>query len=137
MSKIYIVQSSFGEYEDYRVQNEKAFTSRKAAEEYAKKLDTAYQYKPEFITDEFINILTECEYELPEWEDFPGKYVENPEAWCKWQEEQQKKQNKLLFELMYKRGQFMTQEMLDQYEDWESRQYESYYDCNIEELELV
>lgn len=31
---------------------------------------------------------------------------------------QEKKQNKLLFELMYKRGQFMTQEMYDQYNEW-------------------
>ena len=137
MSKIYIVQSSFGEYEDYRVKNEKAFVSRKAAEEYAKALDIAHQSKPEFITDEFINILMECEDKLPEWDNYPGNYNENPEAYRKWQKEQEEKQNKRLFGLMYERGQFMTQEMLDQYEDWESRQYDSYYDCNIEELELV
>ena len=50
---------------------------------------------------------------------------------------QEKKQNKLLFELMYKRGQFMTQEMYDQYNEWENNFYTRWYPSEIEKLELA
>ena len=38
---------------------------------------------------------------------------------------------------MYEQGQFINQEMYDQYEEWESNSYIQWYPCNIEELELV
>lgn len=139
MSKIYIVKSSEGEYEDYHVWNEKAFIKREDAEAYAKQLDKEHNQRPNFITDKFICLLRECEEELPEWEDFPEEKItpENRERWLQWQEEQENKQNKLLFDLMYKRGQLMTQAMYDQYNEWESNSYTNWHDCSIEELELV
>ena len=138
MSKIYIVKSSEGEYEDYHIWNEKAFLTREDAEAYAKELDNEHNKRPHFVTDEFICLLRECESKLPEWEDFPEQLTtENRETYFKWQEEQEKKQNKLLFELMYKRGQFMTQEMYDQYNEWENNSYTRWYPCEIEELELI
>lgn len=139
MSTIYIVKSSEGEYEDYHVWNEKAFTKKEDAEAYAKQLDKEHNQRPHFVTDEFICLLRECEEMLPEWEDFPEKITpENREKWLQWQEEQEKKQNELLFKLMYERGQFMTQAMLDQYDEWESNVYTNYwYECEIEELELI
>lgn len=136
--KIYIVKSSNGEYEDYRVWNEKAFTKREDAEAFAKSLDEAHNSRPHFITDEFICLLRECEAELPEWEKFPEKVTpENKDRWLKWNEDQEKKQNELLFELMYKRGQFMTQAMYDQYDEWESNSYTNWHKCEIEELDLI
>ena len=138
MSKIYIVQSSAGAYEDYHIWNEKAFLKKEDAEAFAKELDNEHNKCPQFITDEFIQCLKDCEHQLPDWDDFPEKVTaENKDKWLKWQKEQEEKQNKLLFELMYEQGQFMTQEMYDQYEEWESNSYIQWYPCNIEELELV
>lgn len=139
MSKIYIVKSSEGEYEDYYVWNEKAFLKREDAEAYAKKLDDEHDKRPHFLTDEFIDLLRECENELPEWEEFPEKSItpENRDRWYEWQEEQEEKQNKILYELMYQRGQFMTPEMYNQYNEWESNSYRNWHKCEIEELELI
>lgn len=139
MSKIYIVKSSEGEYKDYFVYNEKAFLKKEDAEAYAKALDFEHSKRPHFITDEFINILRECESELPDWKAFPeGKLTnENRDRYIKWLEEQEEKQNKLLFELMYQRGQYMTKEMYDQYDEWESNSYRVWHNCEIEELELI
>lgn len=138
MSKIYIVKSSEGEYEDYHIWNEKAFLKKEDAEAFAKELDNEHNKCPQFVTDEFICLLRECENKLPKWEDFPEQLTtENKEAYFKWHNEQEKKQNKLLFELMYQRGQFMTQEMYDQYNEWEDNSYTHWYPCKIEELELV
>lgn len=138
MSKIYIVKSSEGEYEDYCVWNEKAFLKREDAEAYAKELDNEHNQRPHFVTDEFIRLLKECESELPECEDFPEQLTtKNREAYFKWYDEQDEKQNKRLFELMCKRGQFMTPEMYDQYNEWEDNSYTRWYPSEIEELELV
>lgn len=138
MSKIYIVKSSEGEYEDYRVWNEKAFLKREDAEAYAKELDNKRNKRPHFVTDEFIRLLKECESELPECEVFPEQLTtKNREAYFKWYDEQDEKQNKRLFELMCKRGQFMTPEMYDQYNEWENNSYTRWYPSKIEELELV
>ena len=138
MSKIYIVKSSEGEYEDYHTWNEKAFLKREDAEAYAKELDNEHNIRPHFITDEFVCLLRECESQLPDWEDFPEKVTEeNRDAWFKWQEEQEEKQKELLFDLMYKRGQFMTQAMYDQYNEWEDNSYTCWYPSEIEELELI
>lgn len=38
---------------------------------------------------------------------------------------------------MYKRGQFMTQEMYDQYNEWENNFYTRWYPSEIEKLELA
>lgn len=138
MSKIYIVKSSEGEYEDYHVWNEKAFTKKEDAEAFAKLLDKEHNSRPQFVTDEFLCLLRQCEDELPDWEDFPEQMtLENREDWLKWQEEQDEKQTKLLLDLMYKRGQFMTREMYDQYTAWESDSYTNWHKCEIEEIELV
>lgn len=139
MTKIYIVKSSEGEYEDYHVWNEKAFTKREDAEAYAKQLDKEHNYRPQFITDAFLSTLRDCEYELPDWEEFPEEKItpENKNRWLKWQEEQEEKQIQLLINLMYQKGQFMTRDMYEQYEEWENNSYTNWYDCSIEELELV
>lgn len=138
MGKIYIVKSSEGEYEDYHIWDERAFLKREDAEAFAKELDNEHNKRPQFVTDEFICLLRECESQLPDWEDFPEKVTdENRDAWFKWQEEQERKQNELLFDLMYKRGQFMTQAMYDQYNEWEDNSYTRWYPSEIEELELV
>ena len=138
MSKIYIVKSPEGEYEDYHYWNEKAFTKREDAEAYAKLLDEKHNYRPQFITDTFLSIIRDCEYDLPDWEDFPDERItsENRDRWLQWQEDQEEKQIQLLIDLMYKKGQFMTREMYDQYEQWESTSNREWYDCEIEELEL-
>lgn len=139
MKKIYVVKSSEGEYEDYFVWNEKAFTKKEDAEAYAKELDEMHCERPAFITDEFISLLRECEEKLPDWEEFPDYPVtsENRENWGKWMDEQEKKQNNMLFQLMYERGQLLTQTMYDLYLDWESNSYRVWHDCIIEELDLV
>lgn len=137
MSKIYIVISSCGQYEDYHHWNEKAFLNKNDAIKYAKELDKLHSDKPAFITDEFEKILNDCEFELPDWEDFPGDDIKEKDKYFKWQEEQEQKQNKLLFEMMYQRGQFITQEMYDQYISWKDNEYNDYFDCKVEELELV
>ena len=138
MSKIYIVKSSEGEYEDYHCWNEKAFIKREDAEAYAKFLDEKHNDKPQFITDTFLSILNDCEWELPDWEDFPEKKItsENRDRWLQWQEEQEEKHIQLLIDLMYKKGQFITREMYDQYIQWESDSYIRWHNCQIEELEL-
>lgn len=138
MSKIYIVKSSEGEYEDYYVRNEKAFLKKEDAEAYARELDNEHNKRPNFITDEFIHSLTECEENLPDWDEFVGELTsENRDNWLKWQEDQQNKQDKQLLDLMYQRGYYITKEMLDQYYQWEQDSYTNWHDCTIEELELV
>lgn len=138
MGKIFIVKSSEGEYENYHVWNEKAFTKREDAEAYAKQLDKEHNQRPYFITDEFICLLRECEDELPEWEAFPEKITpENRKKLLQWADNQEKKRNELLFDLMRKRGQFMTQAMYDQYSEWENNSYINWHECKIEEIELL
>ena len=139
MSKIYIVKSTEGLYEDYRSWNEKAFIKKEDAEKYAKLLDEARRYKPPFITDEFISALQECEYELPTWEYFPGGPLtpENEKEWTQWNNNQKEKQMKLLIDLMSKKGYSLTKELYSQYDQWASDSYNEWHDCKIEEIELI
>lgn len=138
MAKIYIVKSSSGYYEDYRSWNEKAFNKKEDAEAYAKKLDEQHYFKPHFITEEFENLLDECGELLPEWEDCPYYPVtdENMDAYYKWVEEQNAKELQTLIDLMYKRGQFMTESMYNQYNQWCDNKFADWHDCTVEELEL-
>ena len=139
MNKIYIVKSSEGEYENYHFRNEKAFTKKKDAEAYAELLDKKHNYRPQFITDAFLSTLRDCEYELPDWEEFPEEKItpENKNRWLKWQEEQEEKQIQLLINLMYQKGQFMTKDMYEQYEEWGNNSYTCWHPSEIEEIELV
>lgn len=139
MSKIYIVKSSSGVYEDYHCWNEKAFTKREDAEAYAKELDKAHRFKPHFITDEFENLIAECESLIPDWEPFPDFPVtdRNRDAYAKWVEDQTNKWQKALIDMMYQKGQYLTEEMYAQYTAWEDNQYEDWHDCTVEELELL
>lgn len=135
MSKVYIVKSSCGEYEDYSCWNEKAFLNKEDAIKYANELDGLHFDKPSFITDKFEQDYIDCEYELPDWEDFPeGITKENEERYIKWNEEQDSKRTKMLIDMMHKRGYFLTKEMNDQYIKWLERK--DYYDCEVEELDL-
>lgn len=137
MSKIYIVKSSSGSYEDYSCWNEKAFTNRDEAEAYAKELDKQHFYKPQFITDDFERLIGECEDLIPEWEDSPYDLLTQKDKYLEWCDQNNARDTKLLINLMYERGQFMTEAMYDSYNDWHDNNYREWYNCEIEELELV
>lgn len=137
MNKVYVVKSSCGEYEDYSCWNEKAFLNKEDAKKYAKELDDKHFNKPSFITDEFAQAIQECEFDLPDYEDFPDEITnENRDDYLKWLEQQENKQTKMLIDMMYKKGYFLTEEMYAQFNEWLDRQGD-YYDCEIEELELI
>ena len=139
MSKIYVVISSSGEYEDYRTWNEKAFANKKKAEEYAKELDKQHNERPSFVTDAFIENYDECYNNLPDWEPYSNEDATSfilSEDYYKWEKEQRDKDTELLIKEMYKKGFLLTKEMINQYEEWNSRSYDNYYDCFVEELEL-
>lgn len=135
MSKIYIVKSAKGQYEDYREWNAKAFTTKEKAYEFAKELDKIHRSKPDFITEEFINAYNECYDNLPDWGDFPLT-KENGLKFIEWQEECTEKDREILIKELSKKGFSVTEDTLDQYEQWEIDSYDEYYDCKVEELEL-
>lgn len=137
MSKIYIVKSSSGSYNTYSHWNEKAFINKEDAEAYAKELDTCHKYKPSFITDEFEKVLEDCQLSLPEWEPCPFKIDTDRDKHIAWVDAHNERDAKMLCDLMYERGQFMTLEMYDQYDRWYENQWEEWNDCEIEEIELV
>ena len=58
------------------------------------------------------------------------------EDYYKWEKEQRDKDTEFLIKEMYKKGFLLTKEMINQYEEWDSRSYDNYYDCIVEELEL-
>lgn len=139
MSKIYIVKSSSGSYDDYRCWNEKAFIKQEDAKVYAKELDKKHYYKPPFITDKFIELIEECEDLVPNWESFPEYPITdaNRDAYNKWIANQVDKQVKTLLELLYTRGLFITEQMYDAYQAWRSNEDEEWHNCIIEEIELL
>ena len=138
MSKIYIVKSSKGSYEDYRSWNEKAFTDKHKAAEYAYMLNKAHEYKPEFITEELQSNYSECYDNLHEWGEFPSMpNTDNKRSeYTKWVNNTIEKDREIIIDEMYKRGFFLTKNMIEQYERWEDNQYEDYHKCTIEELDL-
>lgn len=115
------------------------FGKRKDAEAYAELLDKKHNYRPQFITDTFLSTLRDCKYELPDWEEFPEEKItpENKNRWLKWRDEQNEKEIQLLINLMYQKGQFMTKDMYEQYEEWENNSYTCWHPSEIEEIELV
>lgn len=135
MSKIYIVKSSCGDYDEYGHWNEKAFVHKEDAEAYAKELDAQHRYKPRFITTQFEDSINECRNLLPAWGSDP--YKDDPEKHIEWLEKRIENDINTLYKLMCERGIFMTPEMYEQYIDWENRMYEKYRDCEIEELEIT
>lgn len=132
---IYMVKSSSGVYEDYREWNEKAFTNKEDAEKYAKELDDLHQAKPQFVTDEFIEAYDQCYDDAPDWGEGP-KYIEDPEAYHRWVEEKNRQNDEHIIKTMYKKGFYVTESMLQQYEEWESNRYNDWHECDVEELEL-
>lgn len=137
MNKVYVVKSSCGEHEDYSCWNEKAFLNKEDAEKYAKELDDKHFNKLSFITDEFAQAIRECEFDLPDYEDYPYKITnENRKDYFKWLEQQENKQTKMLIDMMYKKGYFLTEEMYAQFNEWLDRQGD-YYECEVEELDLL
>lgn len=137
MSKIYIVKSSKGSYEDYFCYNEKAFVNREDAEVYAKELDQKHYCKPQFITDSFECLVRECEDLIPDWEDYPEHPIVDFDAYNKWVNEHNEKDEELMCKLMYEHGQYMTREMYDQFNAWRGNEYDEWHNCEIEEIELV
>lgn len=138
MSKIYVVKSSSGSYEDYRSWNEKAFTDKHKAAEYARMLNKAHEHKPEFITEDFQSNYSECYDNLPDWGEFPGMPItdDNRSEYTKWVNNTIEKDREIIIDEMYKRGFFLTKNMIEQYERWEDNQYEDYHKCTVEELDL-
>lgn len=135
MPKIYIVQSSHGEYEDYRETNEKAFYNKEDAEKYAKELDKKHNDTPDFITDAFTlaydNIFT------PEWPDPPCNPFDDYDKYQVWLKEMIDNDRKFIINEMYKQGFFVTEQMIDVYDEWYENQYTDWHDCIVEEIELV
>ena len=137
MSKtIYVVNSASGVYEDYHCWNEKAFNSREEAEKYARELDILHRSRPQFVTDEFIEAYNYCYDNTPDWGEGP-KFSDDKEAYFAWQEECAKRDSEYITSEMYKKGFYVTEQMLEQYEEWESNSYNDWHDCEVEELELV
>lgn len=135
--KIYIVKSSRGGYEDYHEWNEKAFYKKEDAEKYTKELDKEYNYKPEFITDSFEKAYRDAEYEAPDWPDYEEPISYNSEEYQKYLEDNLEAECNFTINYLKDKGFEVTKEMLDTYENWISYQYDKYYPCKIEELELI
>lgn len=132
MSKIYIVQSSCGEYEDYHIWNEKAFSSKEKAEQYAKELDKKHDNKPSFITDEFINAYDEVYNEIPDFEDFDS----NKETYLEWHKRLSLHDDFHMVKGLISRGFEISIKMLRDFEKWESDSYREWHPCTVEELDL-
>ncbi len=133
---IYIVKSSCGVYEDFCEWNEKAFLNIAMADSYAKKLDSIHNKKPQFITDEFIEAYNIVTTTIPDWGEGP-KLFEDKEAYFAWQDECSKKDAEYIISEMCKRGFHVTEQILEQYEEWENNFYKDWHKCEIEKLELV
>ena len=132
MSKIYIVKSSEGEWEDYHSWNEKAFISREKAEEYVKELDKKHYHAPEFITKEFEDLYNEAGDIFDENNPYPN-YNYN-ELVNQWEENEQK----FIIQYIKDRGINITPEMYKEYEEWlMDGRYYKWHDCEIEEIELI
>lgn len=132
MNKIYLVVSNRGQYEDYQEFNEKAFVSKKKAEEYAKKLDKEHISKPDFVTDSFEDDYFSCEEDLPDWPD----YDKTLESYEEYQKRYSAIDKEVMCELMNKLGYNITPKMCDQFEEYLSNKMDDWYPCTIEEIEL-
>lgn len=137
MSKIYVVKSSSGSYDTYFCHNEKAFINKSDAEKYARDLDNEHYFKPHFVTDEFEAIYNECEDLLPEWGDSPISPSVDINAYKEWINKCCEEDIEKMCNLMYERGWYLSKEMYHQYNRWKDYQSDEYYDCEIEEIELV
>lgn len=138
MSKIYIVQSSQGEWEDYSCWVEKAFVSKEKALEYAKSLDNSRENAPQFITTEFIEAYQECLLNAPippKFNDFPIT-KENSKAYYKFQLDNFKQEREYLKSAMYEKGFLVTDNMLNDYDDWEDNSFNKWNPCIVVEIEL-
>lgn len=132
MSKIYIVQSSCGEYEDYRIWNEKAFTSKEKAEQYAKELDEKHNSRPSFITDEFIEAYNEVYDEIPDFEE----YNSDKETYFEWHKRLRLHDDYHMVKGLISRGFEVSIKMLRDFEEWESNSYDEWSPCNIDEIDF-
>lgn len=134
MRKIYLVKSLSRSYQCFFEKNERAFTDKKEAENFAIEFNKSHQNKPSFITDDFIKAIDECEANLPEWEPLPDDMSE--EERNKWYQKQADISTRCIMDMMYQRGFLLTEQMHKQYQEWYNNMYLTWYDCIIEEIEL-
>lgn len=141
MKKIFIVQTSYGTYEDFHIHNEKAFISHEKAKEYAKELDDIHNRKPVFTEDtwdeawEYISNIEEKE---------PNRFINNikycPENMEEWTKRNEETENDLHQELLnYIHKHVSTKYTLDdilQHVEYDNAKYMDYHPCGIKELEL-
>ena len=141
MSKIYIVQSSRGEYDDYTVYNERAFTNREKAEEYAEELNRIHNHVPSFVTPEFEDSFADAEGEvnilMENYPDFEEKPISNWDKYKEYLDQYKKEQDKHLIDILYKMSFMVTPQMLEDYRNYLDMQFEDWNSCSIEEIELV
>lgn len=85
MKEIYLVITSEGEYEDYRENVERAYTSKEAAEKYIKELDDKRINDTRVIEDyeESEEYMYEYKYRNPDLFKNPYNPSDNPEKYYK------------------------------------------------------
>lgn len=138
MSKIYVVASCSGMYEDYREWEEKAFTNREDAVKFAKELDYYHEHlKPDFVDDNFDNVYDDASWEAPEFNP-SFKYQDDPDKWVAERDKYNEKCMEFILSYMKERGYpKLTMEMLKEYDDYDTFRYEVFHPCIIKEVELA
>lgn len=86
MKEIYLVVTSEGEYEDYRKNIERAYTSKEAAEKYAKELDHKYDFITPKVIEDYENAedyVDDYQERNPDLFKNPYNYIDNREKYLK------------------------------------------------------
>lgn len=127
MSTIYIVKETVGEYEDYWERNLRAFYNKDEAQQYMRKLVNITP--PKFVTPKFEDAFNSIE--LPDWDSKPLE-----ESNSDWSKRNVIRENKLIIEEMSKKGFSITEQMIDEYYNWQNQKEDSdnYY---MESIQLI
>lgn len=133
MKKIWIVKSVTESGAEFV---EVAFTSYDKAREYATELDKQNNDKPQFVTDGFIKAYNETYCNIPDWEDYKGT-PGDMDDWYAYCDSMFDSDVKYIIDSMYKKGFFVTRQMIIDYQNYENKTQFKWIPCEIEEIELI
>lgn len=140
--RIFIVQSSEGEYEDYHERNERAFANRASAEAYARELDRVHH--PERIIDEDLWdeaegewFMTHEEVGSEHYETNPYNYQTQRTLYDEWMKAFENRHHQFLLDYInaHSQRQFTMSDVLQQEQNDFYADYD-WYPCTVEELVL-
>ena len=131
--KIWIVKS-IQEDPDFEMV-ERAFLTEEAANNYAKQLDKEHSEKPQFVNPEFEKAFDNVVGSIPNWDPYTGERG-NMDDWFAYYDEQYAKETKFIIDEMYKRGFFITEQMVREYDVYLDYSQYTWLPCEVVQITL-